>query len=173
MHVKNSLQDNGTSIHFHGVRQNYTFQEDGVAAITQCPTAPGDTITYKWRATQYGSSWWHSHFYVQAWDGVFGGIVINGPATANYDVDLGVLTLTDWDHETADNLALLSRTSGPPTMATNLINGTNTFTLDDGTVVGKRFETTFTAGQKYRIRLVNVSHNSARVNNETRRLTFE
>lgn len=151
------MQDNGTSIHFHGVRQNHTNQNDGVAAITQCPTAPGQTTTYKWRATQYGSSWWHSHFYVQAWDGVFGGIIINGPATANYDVDLGSMILSDWSHDTADNLALVSRVSGPPSMDTGLINGTNTFTQDDGTVVGSRHETVFTAGTRYRIRLVNAA----------------
>jgi FtsP/CotA-like multicopper oxidase with cupredoxin domain len=40
--VYNGLTDNGTSIHFHGIRQNYTNQADGVASITQCPTAPGD-----------------------------------------------------------------------------------------------------------------------------------
>lgn len=157
VHVTNSMQDNGTSIHFHGIRQNHTNQNDGVAAITQCPTAPGQTTTYRWRATQYGSSWWHSHFYVQAWDGVFGGIIINGPATANYDVDLGTMVLADWSHDTADNLALVSRVSGPPSMDTGLINGTNTFTQDDGTVVGARHETVFTAGTRYRIRLVNVA----------------
>lgn len=150
-------QNNGTSIHFHGIRQNYTGQNDGVASITQCPTAPGDTITYKWRATQYGSSWWHSHFYVQAWDGVFGGIVINGPATGNYDHDLGSISLVDWDHDTADNLVIQSGQSGPPEMANGLINGTNTFTQDDGTVVGSRFETTFTSGESYLLRLVNTA----------------
>jgi FtsP/CotA-like multicopper oxidase with cupredoxin domain len=56
-------------------------------------------MTYTWRATQYGSSWYHSHFALQAWEGVFGGIIINGPATANYDEDLGVLMLNDWDHQ--------------------------------------------------------------------------
>lgn len=94
---------------------------------------------------------------MQAWDGVFGGIVINGPATANYDVDLGNLFINDWDHDTADNLVLQSAVSGPPTMANGLINGTNTYTQDDGTVVGSRFETTFTAGTKYLLRLVNPS----------------
>lgn len=70
-----------------------------LGSITQCPTAPGESMTYTWRATQYGSSWYHSHFALQAWEGVFGGIIINGPATANYDEDLGVLMLNDWDHQ--------------------------------------------------------------------------
>ncbi|PQE10386.1 multicopper oxidase protein [Rutstroemia sp. NJR-2017a WRK4] len=148
-------QNNGTSIHFHGIRQNYTNYMDGVASVTQCPTAPGDSFTYEWRATQYGSSWYHSHFYVQAWDGIFGGIIINGPATANYDEDLGNLFLNDWSHQTADQLALEAATSGPPTLDNCLINGTNTWTEDDDTVVGSRFETTFVSGTRYRIRLVN------------------
>ena len=71
---------------------------DGVPSITQCPIAPGDSYTYRWRAVEYGTGWYHSHFYVQAWDGVFGGIIINGPATANYDVDLGHVFLNDWYH---------------------------------------------------------------------------
>jgi FtsP/CotA-like multicopper oxidase with cupredoxin domain len=90
---------NGTSIHWHGIRQNYTNDQDGVVSITQCPTAPEDTVTYTWKATQYGSTWYHSHFALQAWQGIFGGIVINGPATANYDEDLGMLFLNDWDHQ--------------------------------------------------------------------------
>lgn len=54
VHVTNNLVDskNGTSIHWHGIRQNYTNDQDGVVSITQCPTAPEDTITYTWRATQ-------------------------------------------------------------------------------------------------------------------------
>jgi FtsP/CotA-like multicopper oxidase with cupredoxin domain len=156
VHVSNSLSANGTGIHFHGIRQNYTNQMDGVPSVTQCPIAPSDSFTYTWRATQYGSSWYHSHFSVQAWDGVFGGILINGPATANYDEDLGNLFLTDWSHETADVLALQAAASGPPTMPNCLINGTNVYndtTTDVET--GSRFTTTFSAGTKYRIRLVN------------------
>lgn len=101
VHVSNALTDstNGTSIHFHGIRQNYTNQNDGVASITQCPTPPGESITYEWRALQYGSSWYHSHFALQAWQGVLGGMIINGPASANYDEDLGMLFLNDWDHD--------------------------------------------------------------------------
>jgi FtsP/CotA-like multicopper oxidase with cupredoxin domain len=59
VHVLNSLttSGNGTSIHFHGIRQNYTNQNDGVASVTQCPAAPGESLTYTWRATQYGTTW--------------------------------------------------------------------------------------------------------------------
>lgn len=123
---------------------------DGVPSITQCPTAPGESITYTWRATQYGSSWYHSHFALQAWEGVLGGILINGPASGNYDVDAGHVFLNDWSHETADALYHTAETSGPPTLDNALINGTNVY--DDG---GSRFEMSVDAGTSYRLRLVN------------------
>jgi FtsP/CotA-like multicopper oxidase with cupredoxin domain len=154
VHVSNSLSnsDNGTSIHFHGIWQLNTNDQDGVASITQCPTAPGDSMTYTWKATQYGSTWYHSHFALQAWQGVFGGIVINGPATANYDQDLGMLFLNDWDHQTVDELYMSAQTNGPPILDNGLINGTNTF--EDG---GRRFNASFTSNTSYLIRLVNAA----------------
>lgn len=85
-----------------------------------------------------------------AYEGVLGGIIINGPATANYDEDAGVLFLNDWSHETADALYETAQTSGPPTLDNGLINGTNVY--GD---LGSRFETTFVSGTSYRIRLVN------------------
>jgi FtsP/CotA-like multicopper oxidase with cupredoxin domain len=56
--VNNKLQNNGTSIHFHGIRQLDNSEYDGVPSITQCPIAPGDSLVYKWRATNYGTSWY-------------------------------------------------------------------------------------------------------------------
>jgi FtsP/CotA-like multicopper oxidase with cupredoxin domain len=150
VHVTNSLANNGTSLNFHGIRQNYTNPMDGVASITQCPVAPGDSLTYTWRATQYGSSWYHSHYSLQAWEGVLGGIVIHGPSTANFDTDLGMLFLNDWSYQTVDELYTAAETSGPPTMDTGLTNGTNIG--NDG---GARFETSVTEGDVYLLRLVN------------------
>lgn len=173
VHVANQLTSstNGTSIHFHGIRQNYTNPNDGVVSITQCPTPPGDSITYKWRATQYGSTWYHSHFGIQTWEGVFGGIVINGPATANYDEDKGILILSDWSHQTADQLFVsTAEVTGPPTMDNGLINGTNTYTSSSNVTTGYRFNTSFTAGTSYRLRLVNTaidSHFKFSIDNHT------
>ncbi|KAJ5683455.1 CAZyme family AA1 [Penicillium macrosclerotiorum] len=155
IHVTNHLDavKNGTSIHWHGIRQNYTNQNDGVVSITQCPTAPGSSITYKWRAVQYGTSWWHSHIGLQAWEGVFGGIIINGPASSNYDVDQGVMFLNDWSHATADQLFIQAQTRGPPTLDNGLINGTNVF----NDTSGSRFTMRANKGAKYRIRLINAA----------------
>jgi FtsP/CotA-like multicopper oxidase with cupredoxin domain len=163
VHVTNSLSSstNGTSIHFHGIRQNYTNQNDGVTSITQCPTPPGSSITYTWKAEQYGSTWYHSHFGLQAWEGVFGGIIINGPATSNYDEDLGVVFLNDWSHQTVDELYISAETSGPPTLDNGLINGTNVYGDDgDADQTGSRFSVSVTEGDSYRLRLVNAAVDS-------------
>ena len=48
---------------------------DGVNGVTQCPIAPGDSFTYSWKAQQYGSSWYHSHYSVQYADGAVGPMV--------------------------------------------------------------------------------------------------
>jgi FtsP/CotA-like multicopper oxidase with cupredoxin domain len=160
VHVTNSLASakNGSSIHFHGIRQNYTNPNDGVVSITQCPTAPGKTTTYKWRATQYGSTWYHSHIGLQAWEGVFGGIIINGPASGNYDEDKGMLFLNDWTHQTVDEMYDSAQSNGPPTLDNGLINGTNVYGNDNSTSqTGYRFNTSFTADTSYRFRLVNAA----------------
>ncbi|KAL4914974.1 multicopper oxidase-domain-containing protein [Aspergillus aurantiobrunneus] len=156
IHVRNLLHEslNGSSIHWHGIRQQNTCQNDGVVSITQCPITPEYEYTYRWRAQQYGTSWYHSHMGLQAWDGVAGGIIINGPATANYDVDAGTIMLNDWPHQTADELFLWSQTQGPPPMNNSLINGTNTYGSGEDEI-GERFTMRVEEGTSYRLRLIN------------------
>jgi FtsP/CotA-like multicopper oxidase with cupredoxin domain len=48
---------------------------DGVNGVTQCPTAPGDSFNYTFRAMQYGSAWYHSHYSAQYADGAAGPLV--------------------------------------------------------------------------------------------------
>ncbi|KAI9359651.1 laccase [Zopfochytrium polystomum] len=149
VYVTNNLANNGTALHWHGLRQNYTAASDGVPGVTQCAIAPGDTFKYTWRATQYGTTWYHSHFSLQYGNGAFGAIVINGPATTNYDVDLGPLLIHDWAHE--DSFYLFSINTGAPPGAENgLINGTNKYNS-----AGSYFSTTVTSGNTYRLRVVN------------------
>lgn len=102
---------------------------------------------------EYGTSWYHSHFSLQYADGLYGPILINGPATANYDVDLGHVMLGDWNHVPVTQLWDKAKTGGPPSMTTGLISGKNTFTGSGGS----KYTQTFVAGKTYRFRLVNVA----------------
>jgi FtsP/CotA-like multicopper oxidase with cupredoxin domain len=164
VHVRNTMFEskNGTTIHFHGIRQYMTNPSDGVASVTQCPITPGDTMTYRWRATQYGTTWYHAHLGVQAWDGVLGGIQINGPATANYDEDKGTILLNDWGHVTAGSQWHSAKTNGSPNLKNALINGANIYVNPNNgnMTTGHRFNTSFTAGTSYRLRLINGAINS-------------
>ncbi|KAK4235140.1 laccase-2 [Achaetomium macrosporum] len=160
IHVTNNMVNNGTSIHWHGLRQLNNTINDGVPGVSQCGIAPGQTQTYRMRVTQYGSTWYHSHFSLQYAEGLYGGMILRGPATANYDEDLGVLFLHDWPHVEAFALWDIARLGFPQTMHTGLINGTNTWDCSGSADpncagTGKKFETVFESGKKYLLRLIN------------------
>ncbi|KAF9893207.1 laccase, multicopper oxidase, benzenediol:oxygen oxidorectuctase [Aspergillus nanangensis] len=166
IHVANELTDNGTTVHWHGIRQHGTNPFDGVPGVTQCPIAPGDSMTYKFRAHQYGTGWYHAHWSLQLGDGLYGPMVIHGPATANYDIDLAPIFVTEWFHESAfvkwhENTMYGGVPVRPNAEAENgLINGTNTFPCEEsdgdpackGT--GRRSEVVFQKGKKYRLRII-------------------
>jgi FtsP/CotA-like multicopper oxidase with cupredoxin domain len=152
------LQSNGTSIHWHGFRMLNNNINDGTNGITECALAPNDTKTYVFQATEYGTSWYHSHFSHQYGDGVVGTVQINGPATANYDIDLGVMPMTDWYYSTifqaastAFNNAQLG--AGPPQADNILINGT----AKSASGTGQYNKVTIQSGKTYRLRLINTS----------------
>lgn len=158
VNVKNSMQDNGTSIHFHGVRQYHSTGSDGVNGLTECPLAPGDSKQYSFQVTQFGTSWYHSHYSSQYGDGIVGPIIFDGPATANYDLDLGPYMLSDWYYRTAFQMDALNQNalqshSAPPSADTILINGTN----KNANGGGSYNQVTIQSGKKYRLRLINMS----------------
>lgn len=152
--VKNSLTYNGTSMHWHGFRQLDSNPQDGVNGITECPLAPGDTKTYKFQATQYGTTWYHSHFSAQYGDGVAGPVIIHGPAAADYDIDLGHVQIAEFYNNTAFQEAWFAERFGPPTASNYLINGQN-IKLDGS--AGSRAKFSFTPGKKHLLRLINTS----------------
>ncbi|VBB84489.1 Putative laccase precursor [Podospora comata] len=128
--IKNNLRWNGTSVHWHGIRQWETFQFDGVNGITECPIAPGETFTYRFRALQYGSAWYHSHYSLQYGDGLLGPITIYGPSTAQFGANEAFrpLLLSDWNHRSVfEDWPLMMSTGVAPEMTNILINGTGQF----------------------------------------------
>ena len=123
VHVTNFVKTNGTTIHWHGVRQLHTAAADGVNGVSQCPIATGDTFTYNFKATQYGHSWYHSHYSLQYPDGVAGPLLIHGPTSADWDEELEPIFISDWSHNSAFvdfGIELAGR--GPP-MQTVLLGG--------------------------------------------------
>lgn len=46
VNVKNSLGNESTSLHFHGLYQNGTTHMDGPAQVSQCAIMPGTSFTY-------------------------------------------------------------------------------------------------------------------------------
>lgn len=85
--------DPGVTIHWHGV--DVPNAEDGVAGVTQDAVAPGGSHTYRFRATQVGTFWYHSHeaSSTQVSRGLFGALVIEPPTRAEVGavLDLAVV----------------------------------------------------------------------------------
>jgi FtsP/CotA-like multicopper oxidase with cupredoxin domain len=125
---------------------------DGTNGVTECPLPPGATKTYTFLCTQFGTTWYHSHYSDQYSDGAVGTIIINGPATSNYDYDLGTMTLSDWFYRTAFEVQATLAGPGPPGDNV-LINGTNVQTNGSGSY----HRNTITKGKRYRLRLINTS----------------
>ena len=156
--VTNNMQDNGTSIHWHGIRQLGSVGSDGVNGVTECPIAPGGSKTYTFQATQFGTSWYHSHYSAQYGMGVVGTIIIDGPSSSNYDIDLGTFPVTDWYYSGAqavndEFLATLQAGAPGPAGDNILVNGTNKNSAGSGSYA----KVSVTAGKKHRLRLINTS----------------
>lgn len=66
-----------TRMHFHGIEMMGTPWSDGVPGVSQQPIEPECSFTYKFKATQYGSYWYHAHYRGQIEDGLYGPIVIH------------------------------------------------------------------------------------------------
>ena len=118
MNVHNEIHgpDDLTLMHWHGLNQPGTQYYDGVSSITQCPIVPGGNFTYRFRADEHGSSWYHTHYSAQYSAGAIGPIVVHGPNDVDYDEDLGPILVSDWYHDTYEHLVdlVLQPTNGPP-----------------------------------------------------------
>lgn len=120
--------------------------------------APGKSKTYVFNCTQHGTTWYHSHYSAQYGEGIIGGLIINGPASGDYDLDLGTYMVNDWFYKTAYQVSSIAdanlQNGGPPPPGDNiLVNGTNKNAAGGG-AYGK---VNLTKGKKYLLRLINPS----------------
>ncbi|KAF2233008.1 multicopper oxidase [Viridothelium virens] len=185
VHVTNFISTEGSTIHWHGIRQLGTNQMDGVNGVTQCPIAQNDTFTYQFLAQQYGHTWYHSHYQTQYSDGVMGGLVIHGPSSANYDEAFSPALINDWVHANSTDVLNQELVGGGPLANSIVFNGTGNFRCSDldpfccNTAIAKvrdnrcpvnttgspvpaggPFVKTFQYGKRYLLRLVNSSAGS-------------
>ncbi|CAE6464747.1 unnamed protein product [Rhizoctonia solani] len=77
INVTNSLTDptmrRATTIHWHGLFQATTADEDGPAFVTQCPISQNQSYTYEIPlGEQTGTFWYHAHLSSQYVDGLRG-----------------------------------------------------------------------------------------------------
>ncbi|KAK0373399.1 multicopper oxidase [Colletotrichum limetticola] len=161
--------EEGTAMHWHGIHQQGTGLMDGVSGITQCPIVPGGSFTYRWKASTYGSTWYHGHHALQYGGGLWGPMVIYGPSHVEYDLDLGPVTLSDYYHYpyekiASDAISTSNDTSVYAPQSNNqLINGMNHFncSLAPANTTCKsnapRASLRFKSGKVHKLRLINTS----------------
>ncbi|WYZ45841.1 hypothetical protein EsH8_IX_000066 [Colletotrichum jinshuiense] len=169
--VHNNITDpeEGTAMHWHGIHQQGTGLMDGVSGITQCPIVPGGSFTYRWKASTYGSTWYHGHHSLQYGGGLWGPMVIYGPSHVNYDLDVGPIMLSDYFHFPYEKMAMdaIAATQDTniyvPKSNNHLINGRNTFDCSLSKVNNtcksnaplSQFK--FKSGKVHKLRLINTS----------------
>ncbi|KAK1964426.1 Cupredoxin, partial [Colletotrichum sublineola] len=166
--VKNKLKNyNGTSIHWHGIRQLNTNWMDGVSGVTECPIPVGKHfISYFNPRTLLIVS---GHFSLQYADGLVGALKINDPARINYDEDLGPVLITDNFHKTAFSQVQLEYMGQldcrPPSPDSMLMNGKGRYhccsqcpRADENCVGGSERESfNVKKGKTYKMSLVNTA----------------
>ncbi len=97
INVTNHIAES-TSIHWHGII--LPFQMDGVPDISFPGIAPGETFRYRFRVSQSGTYWYHSHSGFQEQTGLYGPLIVDPlePEPFSYDRDY-VVMLSDWSDE--------------------------------------------------------------------------
>ncbi|MFC0213460.1 multicopper oxidase family protein [Paenibacillus chartarius] len=91
--LRNEDIDAGVTLHWHGL--DVPNAEDGVAGVTQNAVMPGETHTYRFRAMQAGTFWYHSHQVSSeaVRKGLFGALIVE-PETADIPVTNGTAGTT-------------------------------------------------------------------------------
>ncbi|XP_038059493.1 laccase-2-like isoform X2 [Patiria miniata] len=107
INVDNQMTNNeGVTIHWHGLFQNGSQFMDGLPMVTQCPIPSPGKFQYRFTPYEAGTHWYHAHTGLQRGDGVAGSFVIRESSRTNpnaglYDEDRAedVIFLNDWHHD--------------------------------------------------------------------------
>ncbi|WP_299182526.1 multicopper oxidase domain-containing protein, partial [uncultured Chryseobacterium sp.] len=104
IYLHNMLKEN-TGFHWHGVV--LPNEHDGVPYLTTKPVKPGETHLYKFKVSQNGTYWYHSHEALQEQIGMNGIMVFRkrgGEAKTEYTAEIPVL-LGEWSDEHPHQIA--------------------------------------------------------------------
>lgn len=109
--VEVEVQNNTTlnhTIHWHGMYQTGTWRSDGVPDITQKAIEPGESYTYRFKATKVGSLWYHCHVNVPehvGTRGMWGPLIIDPKKPSKLEKKVtkdAILMFSGWNPEVAD-----------------------------------------------------------------------
>ncbi|XP_065891667.1 uncharacterized protein [Dysidea avara] len=111
--VYNELKNNeGISIHWHGMYQKDTPEMDGVPYISHMPILPNQHKIYLFKADPGGTHWYHAHGGTQRTDGIFGALIIKDtldPEVVGGEIidiySQHTLMLMDWSTEPSHQIA--------------------------------------------------------------------
>ena len=112
VNVENRMEDDSTTVHWHGLRQNNTPWMDGMEYLTQCRIEPRSSFRYIFKAYPSGTFWYHSHTTTQRTDGMYGGLIILERNMKEIQAKLGtfhdepgqhIIFLTEWFPQSASN----------------------------------------------------------------------
>jgi iron transport multicopper oxidase len=159
INLVNSLGNQTTTLHFHGLYQYNTSFEDGAAMVSQCPIPPGQSFVYQFVLQQAGTYWYHAHVGGQYVDGLRGPLIISDPhapykiAGTPYHVDEELtLTLTDLYHKQVPYLVnyYLSADNGN--------NNGGAEPVPDAALIneGRNQQIAMTPGKTYLFRIINM-----------------
>lgn len=95
------------------------------------PIAPNQTYTYVFNVTQYGHTWYHSHYQTQYSDGAMGGLTIYGPSSGSWDETDDPILINDWVHENTSIAFKQELTGGIPRADTLLLGGKGKYACRD------------------------------------------
>lgn len=129
--VRNGMEGNELTIHWHGPHQKETPWMDGVPMVTQCPIAAGNTFRYAFYARETGTQYYHSHTGLQRSNGCVGSLTVrdqHDPNAELYDYDLSEhsVLLSDWNNYLAES-KLFNLKLNPAHPESILINGHGSF----------------------------------------------
>lgn len=104
IHLHNQMKEK-TGFHWHGVI--LPNEQDGVPYLTTKPVMPGETHLYKFKVSQNGTYWYHSHQGVQEQIGMNGILIFKKregqQSNTNYAAEIPVL-LGEWSDENPKNI---------------------------------------------------------------------